>query len=216
MPKVDAGYLAARREQILDAALACFARKGFHETTIQDIASEAGLSHGALYRYFPSKDDIIEATSARDRRGREQRFQDAAAAAGSVDALDRILTAYVEEHATSDRDRWKLRVQLMGEALRNPRVHAVFQATWADAFDRLASLVRDGQERGEIDAELDPGCVARVISAVHNGLALQQTLDPTTDVAGCLEVVRALLRGGLRGDGGDGSLRRGADGGEEG
>lgn len=201
MPKVDAEYLEARREQILDAALACFARNGFHETTIQDIAREARLSHGAIYRYFPSKDDIIEATSARDRLGRARRFQEALEEyAGAVDALDRILTAYVEQQAeTGNQETWRLRVQLIGEAVRNPRINALFRETWADVFARLAGLVRDGQERGEIDPDLDPVSVARVIAAVHNGIALQQTIDPTVDAVRCADVIRALLRNGLGG-----------------
>ena len=69
MPKVSGAHIAARRQQILDAARACFARQGFHQTSIQDICKEAGLSPGAVYRYFPSKDHIIAATSSGCQEG---------------------------------------------------------------------------------------------------------------------------------------------------
>ena len=59
MPKVTEEHLEARRTQILDAALACFSRNGFHQTTMHDICSEAGLSPGAVYRYFDSKEAMI-------------------------------------------------------------------------------------------------------------------------------------------------------------
>lgn len=62
MPKVPAQYLEARKNEILDAARACFLRRGFHQTTMQDICREAQLSPGAVYRYFRSKEDIINAT----------------------------------------------------------------------------------------------------------------------------------------------------------
>ena len=61
MPKVLPQYLETRRQQIIDAAAACFARSGFHRTTMQDICNEAELSPGAVYRYFQSKEDIIQA-----------------------------------------------------------------------------------------------------------------------------------------------------------
>ncbi|MEV0467648.1 TetR/AcrR family transcriptional regulator [Nocardia tengchongensis] len=61
MPRVSADHLERRRQQILDAAQTCFARKGLHATTMQDVFTESGLSAGAVYRYFKSKNDIIEA-----------------------------------------------------------------------------------------------------------------------------------------------------------
>ena len=69
MPKVLPEYLELRRQQILDAAATCFSRRGFHQTTMQDICREAELSPGAVYRYFPSKDAIIEGMC---NRGQEQ------------------------------------------------------------------------------------------------------------------------------------------------
>jgi AcrR family transcriptional regulator len=59
MPKVLPEYLELRRQQILDAAAACFSRRGFHQTTMHDICGEAELSPGAVYRYFSSKEEII-------------------------------------------------------------------------------------------------------------------------------------------------------------
>ncbi|WP_067574296.1 TetR/AcrR family transcriptional regulator [Nocardia acidivorans] len=61
MPRVSEEHLERRRQQILDAAQTCFARKGLHTTTMQDVFAESGLSAGAVYRYFKSKDDIIAA-----------------------------------------------------------------------------------------------------------------------------------------------------------
>ncbi|WP_433622982.1 TetR/AcrR family transcriptional regulator [Nocardia sp. CA-120079] len=61
MPRVSAEHLERRRQQILDAAQLCFARKGFYETSMQDIFTESGLSAGAVYRYFKGKNDIIAA-----------------------------------------------------------------------------------------------------------------------------------------------------------
>src|SRR3972149_11455980 len=66
MPKVTEAPLEARRSQTLDAAWPCFARKGYHQATMQDICQESGLSPGAIYRYFASKEAILKAIN--DRR----------------------------------------------------------------------------------------------------------------------------------------------------
>ena len=69
MSNVSEAHIAARRQQILEAARACVARQGFHQTNIQDICKEAELSPGAVYRYFPSKDHIIAATRTDCQQG---------------------------------------------------------------------------------------------------------------------------------------------------
>src|SRR4051794_11895849 len=68
MPKVSQEYRDARREQILAAAKRCFLRSGFHETSMQDLFAESGLSSGAVYRYFPSKEDMILAIAEENLR----------------------------------------------------------------------------------------------------------------------------------------------------
>jgi AcrR family transcriptional regulator len=65
MPKTTEAAKEARRTQILDAAVRCFARHGYYETTIEDLVAETGLSRGALYLYYPSKEAIYLAISER-------------------------------------------------------------------------------------------------------------------------------------------------------
>ena len=61
MPRVSDDHLAARRQQIVSAALRCFARDGFHATSVRDVVRESGLSAGAVYSYFPSKEELVAA-----------------------------------------------------------------------------------------------------------------------------------------------------------
>jgi AcrR family transcriptional regulator len=65
VPKLSDDYREARRRQVLDAAVVCFARTGFHRTSMQDIVAESGLSPGAIYRYFTGKEEIVDATRSR-------------------------------------------------------------------------------------------------------------------------------------------------------
>lgn len=64
MPRVSEEHLERRRQQIVDAAQRCFARKGFHQSSMQDVFAESGLSAGAVYRYFKSKDELVAALAA--------------------------------------------------------------------------------------------------------------------------------------------------------
>lgn len=61
MARVTQEHLDARRRQILDGAALCFARNGFHATSMQDVLKEVDLSAGAVYRYFSGKDELISA-----------------------------------------------------------------------------------------------------------------------------------------------------------
>src|SRR3954469_23819982 len=65
-----------RRRIVLDAAERSFTRAGFHRTTMQDVAAEAGMSPGNLYRYFPSKDALVAGLCERDRAGLGKEFAD--------------------------------------------------------------------------------------------------------------------------------------------
>jgi AcrR family transcriptional regulator len=91
MPKVTEAHLEARRQQILDAAWACFARKGYHQTTMQDICQESELSPGAIYRYFAGKEAILEAINDRSQEmGRALVEEARARAGGPLDTLQVI------------------------------------------------------------------------------------------------------------------------------
>src|ERR1700761_4592062 len=68
MPKISQQARDARRDQILSAARRCFLRDGFHSTSMQDLFAEAGLSAGAVYRYFASKDEVIAAIAEDNMR----------------------------------------------------------------------------------------------------------------------------------------------------
>src|SRR5438552_9989682 len=96
MPKISQARRNARRQQILEAALACFAEDGFHQTGMADIVKRSGLSHGAVYLYFQSKDDLIEAL-ADDRHRREAVLNSVAQGSGDpIEGLHALVRAYAQ------------------------------------------------------------------------------------------------------------------------
>jgi len=195
MPKISAERRAARRDQILAAALKCFSRDGFHQATTVDIVRESGVSQGSLYLYFKTKDDLIAAL-ADDRHQREAVLN--VLAEPEHDPLRSILTLVklyalrLSEPAQSD----VLRVGLQGwaEALRNERVRAGVLEGIALARRALVRTIRRGQRTGVFRRELNAAAMARVLIAIFQGFVLQAMWEPRANLEPCFELVGELVQ----------------------
>jgi AcrR family transcriptional regulator len=195
MPRVSEAHVEARKHQIVDAAANCFARRGLHQSTMQDICREADLSPGAIYRYFSSKDEIIEAME-------EQGRQHSAAIIDAItskrnETLD-VLEGLTDVFFTKLEDvrDCAVHIELWAEALSNPRIRDMVVRIDDSIRDAFATkIVREGQERGEINSRLDPDAVGRVMIAFWDGLVLQKTLDPTVDVWKYVAVMKSMMNG---------------------
>lgn len=192
MPKVSEKYLEARRQEILAAAIACFTRKGFHKTTTDDICREAGLSPGALYRYFASKEEIIDAAVRESPRSDIETQPDFAAWAEAeaenfddfaklVETFNRISVQRYEWDSDSVATEMKLRLRAWAEALQNPEVKGEVLMRWEHRLGLFETLIRRAQALGQVNSDLDPGAAARVILAIGEGFRLLWTLDPDFD-----------------------------------
>lgn len=200
MPKVSDSYLETKRQQLLDAAITCFARNGFSETTIEDICREAGVSHGALYRHFKSKEDIIEASYWRDRETMTARFAAAKKKGDTRRIMEELFELYIHRRDQSDPQtqmRLKFRVQLYAEAARNPRIRETQYKTWEDFLESFGGIVRGAQERGEISPVLDSEMVTRVLMALVIGFNVQKIVDPSLDVDEYAKASKDVLFGNL-------------------
>ncbi|MET8994409.1 TetR/AcrR family transcriptional regulator [Amycolatopsis sp. Hca4] len=174
MPKVSDEHLASRRRQILDAAANCFARSGFHRTSMQDIVRESGLSAGLIYRYFTGKEDMILAIVGEWHTSRD---------AGLGDAGD-PLAAYLDllrEIAGPDAARQRnLGLQAWAETVREPRIR---------------DLARQGvDDQRAAFGDLAPDALIRVLVAIYQGLLLQASWDDGLDAEAFVTAVRDLVR----------------------
>jgi TetR/AcrR family transcriptional regulator, repressor for uid operon len=193
MPKVSPQHLEARRQQILDAALTCFDRAGFHRTSMQDIVGESGLSTGAVYRYFDSKEDIIEAL-ADARHAKEAALIDEAM---QIDdpraALHRLADLYFEWLTDPDEQRRRrLGLQIWAEAAHNDRLRAAVQRG-ADQRLLLAGVLQQAQRQHTLDPAIDPETMTRVYLALFQGFLIQQAWQPGVDVGPYLRHLHLLI-----------------------
>jgi AcrR family transcriptional regulator len=194
VPKVSEEYRQARREQILDAALDCFDRNGFHQTSTRDICREAGISPGTLYLHFPSKEDIIEESWKRMNEMRAARFKEALNGGATAQVLDGMSNELEKRLSKADTNKaWRLWVQLLAEALRNPRIRESICRNWDNTERHIAELTRDAIERGVTRYDVDYDAVAGLWQAVHDGLILQKIIDPERDVVKSFRAYRNML-----------------------
>jgi AcrR family transcriptional regulator len=193
MPKVLPEYLELRRQQILDAAAACFARRGFHQTTMQDICNEAALSPGAVYRYFQSKEEIIRAMCSRGNHEDVELIQGAMQLDDTLDVLDELIRIFFA--GVEDRELCVLMIELSAEARRNEFIAESLGETREQVLGPLREIVRRAQARGEIEPSLDTNAVANVMLGVYQGLVLQKLQNPDMDVDTYSETVQALFGG---------------------
>jgi AcrR family transcriptional regulator len=203
MPRVSQAYLDARRAQILEAAIACFAREGFHRATIQDIVEQSGLSPGAIYNYFESKEEIIEAI-ADERHAKERALiahaQEPSSVAEGLEQLRKAFFAPLSD--PKERRRRRVGIQLWAEAQRSPRIHRIVRRGVDDTRRQLGALIAKAQRRGEIPRELEADALARMMIAVFQGFVLQIEWDAKARIEPYVEVLdlcmRRLLEAGSR------------------
>ena len=195
MPRVTEAHLDARRRQILTAASRCFSRSGFHGATMQEIADEAGLSAGALYRYFDGKDALVEALAAWGREQKRDALEELSPGSGP-DGLARLveamLTALSSDGAT---EAAQLDVRLWGEALGQPRLRRLAKRELQDLIGPIAGYLRGEAAAGRLRSGVDPDALARAVVGVVMGLELQKAFDPRIDTTSISRTVVALLSG---------------------
>ncbi len=195
MPKIGEEHRAKRRRAILDAALACFDRRGLHGTTMQDIVAESGLSAGAIYTYFDGKDAIIAAIAS-ERHARERELLDAALAADDAWAS---LHTFVETYFDwlkdpHEQQRRRVNVYLWAEALHRAPILEIVTAGVAPV-DEAVAAVRVAVRDGHFPAHVDPEGFIRAVLALILGFVLQQAWDPGLDVDGYRIAALAMIDG---------------------
>ena len=187
----------SRRDELLAAAVRVCAEKGYHACRVSDIAREAGASHGLVYHYFSSKDEVLE-TIFRENWGvvATAIAQIAEADDSAAEKLRRI--AAVTLHAWR-RDPGVVRV-IVREIARSPQLQQRLGA-FTQAFDALERVIREGQERGELDRGLDPGFATYaawgMIDEVLTGWVLERLPDGPEEIEAAVATVSTMLRRAL-------------------
>jgi AcrR family transcriptional regulator len=207
MPRVSAAHLEARRRQILDAATTCFTRNGFHGTSMQDVIAEAGLSVGAVYRYFASKHELIRAIA-------EENLAQVIGVLDELIALDpppplfeliEKIMIQLDPDTGPKNGFIRMAVQVWGESLRDPDLAAMIDHIYWTVRHRWTVVVEHAVAAGQLSPETDPAGAGSAIFGLIIGHTVQRLLLGDPDRETYLAGLRSLVVS--RGEQGEGNLR---------
>lgn len=194
MPRLAEQTRAKRRNQILDAAKLCFVRHGFHTASMQQICTEAQMSAGNLYRYFPSKDALIEGLCERDMDDAAKGFAQVRQTKDVLGALEALMTHHLCERPAADYALW---AETTAESARNATVAALGLRVHQFIRARLRETVAKGIADKSLRADCDPERIAIFLIAMFDGLVVQiqriPGYDPRPDIANTMRLLRADL-----------------------
>jgi AcrR family transcriptional regulator len=196
MPKVLPEYLELRRQQIVNAAAACFARRGFHQTTMQDICVEAELSPGAVYRYFRSKEEIIEGMSEHIQARNAGLLEQSMSKGLTLEVFDELIRVFFLEMEESEMlTTCALMLELISESSRNESIRQSQDRIQTGVRESLRDIIAKSQEMGDVEPSLDPEGVARVMVALYQGFITQKLVNPDLNVQAYADAACALFGG---------------------
>jgi AcrR family transcriptional regulator len=180
-----------RRNEILSAAQRCFVRAGFHQTSMQEICLEAGMSAGNLYRYFPSKEAIIAGIAERDRAEVAQDF----ARADLSQGLFAVLEAMAHHHfSVRSIEQVKLCTEVMSEARRHPEIARISASFDADVRKWLTDMFKAAAERGDISEHAAIEDAVDMMMIIADGVWWRRALDPDFRAEALLPVFMDVAR----------------------
>jgi AcrR family transcriptional regulator len=195
MPKVSDAHREGRREQIAVAALACFAEKGFQRTSMADIIEASGLSAGAIYLHFESKQQIVLAVA---RRVLGRRLGDLEGMAGDrltdpVTTLQLLLGGMVDDILDT-----RLLVQLWGEATTDPELGSLVTEIFTTLRGGLTRYLTLWATRHDVaDPDEWAATAFPAVLAMAQGFMMQRALLPGFDADAYFAAVRAVAGPGL-------------------
>lgn len=180
MARVTAAHVEARKNQILDAAWSCLARNGYHQTTMQDIASAAGISAGAIYRYYTSKEAVLAAIFERNTERYAEILADVQAEIeGPMDVLGAVGQAML---ATFDDPMFEsnamMDIEIRPEVIRNQALRQRNRKQLEFWRTTLTTLITDARDNGELRKDIDINTFVILAMSAYEGLRSWGLIDP--------------------------------------
>ena len=158
-----------RRQLIVEAAAECFAEKGFHQTSMRDLAKRAGISLGNVYNHFESKTDLVLEIAKLEAEGLREIQAELSKIKDPVRALDEFVRFYAK--ACSERDYALLAAEITSEGLRNPEICADFVNNRSMLVSTVTAVIRRAAEHRNVTLEISAADCAEFAIDLIEGFA---------------------------------------------
>lgn len=196
-PKVTEEYRNNVRDKILQSAGALFSKNGYHTTSMDDIVKESGLSKGAIYGYFKSKEDLFLALSDKQLESMIVNMKDAFSPEDS--ARNKLMKA-AEIHfrqIMDPNDIWRVTLELWVESPRIPSLEKRVRKRYDLAHKFLADIIAEGKNNGEFRKDVDPDMFSSILLAIVRGLSIHTRMGQKFDWQKIKKSLFALLYEGI-------------------
>jgi AcrR family transcriptional regulator len=184
---------ANTRERLLSAARSAFARSGYHAASVEEIASEAGFSTGALYSNFDGKEDLFLVLMEREIDEHAREIAEAVRASASV--AERAQGGARQWMSTIEREPELLLLfmEFWAYGVRDPAMRPKVAARFAQMREVLTGLIADAVREFELELAIPAEQLAVAIDALADGIARQKLADPEAVPDELMGSVLALL-----------------------
>lgn len=189
------------RSSILDSATGCFARDGYEATGVAEICDNAGVSKGAFYYHFESKEAVFLELIDSWLKALETSLHEVTAEANTVPEGLLNMAGMVQQVFENNRQFMGLFLELWTHASRNEKVRLATLSPYRRYQDIFAGLIQRGIDEGTI-APVDPAAAGQILLSLTSGLFLQASLEPSgTDWGDILQESIDILLNGLKKEG---------------
>lgn len=179
MPRLSDETRARRRQHILVSAWRCFSENGFHATSMDEVITATAMSSSAVYRYFRSKEELIDATVEEGITRVRDIFVRLLAGTHTPTPAQTVQALAGELHSRTSNPEYdlsKLALQTWAEAVRNPYLNDRARDLYADTLAHITELARRWQAEGHLPADSDPTAAATTLFALMHGLIVSHHL----------------------------------------
>ena len=197
---VERGLRAEKREaqtaRIMEAARKRFVQSGFRGASMHDICREAGMSPGALYRYFPSKESIIEAIAEQDRQADLANMMNIGNGPTLIDGfMNAIMTHFQDVHA---RGMAPLFTEIRAESMRNEAVAACCAKNEMLFVNIFNAFLEQAKADKRIDPVAEIDAIVPIMMALGEGMIMSDILEKGVKPESIEAILRAMTIAILR------------------
>ncbi len=172
MPKVVPEYKELAKKRIIDAAYSIFNKKGYHSTTMDDIASEVGVSKASLYSYFKSKEEILQiATNITLNDSFNQYFY----IEDSLEPLEEIFNDMLKSIGALH-----LNFEITALSSHNEKIRKINLDNYLKKMDTLTFFVENQQNKGNIRNDIPAITIAQLLNAIYTDISMQLIIGMDT------------------------------------
>jgi AcrR family transcriptional regulator len=165
MPKVIPEYKTAAKTKIIEAARKVFAQKGYHDTTMDDIAKEIGVSKGALYSYFKSKEDLLKELSLQNHQTLRDIINTACKSRDLTQALEEVYIEMTEKYGGN----MHINFEIIALASHDSKTKKIIMEDYRRDIDTVQTFLEDQMKHGTMRTDVNARALAELFTSLYMG-----------------------------------------------